>query len=89
MLRLKDGRLLCSYGLREPPIGIRVCISPDDGRTWPAENIMVVRTGADFKRDSGYPATLQADDGTLLTVYYLTRGDRTTLELSRWRLPKR
>lgn len=89
LLRLKDGRLLCSYGLRDQPIGIRVCISPDDGRTWPAENIMTLRTGPDFKRDSGYPITLQADDGTLLTVYYLTQGDKTTLQLTRWQLPKK
>jgi hypothetical protein len=89
LLQLEDGRLLCSYGLREQPIGIRVCISPDDGRTWPAENIMTLRTGADFKRDSGYPITLQADDGTLMTVYYLTQGDKTTLQLTRWQLPRK
>lgn len=87
LLRLQDGRILCSYGLRDQPVGIRACVSPDDGRSWPAENILVLRTGPDFKRDSGYPITLQADDGTLLTVYYLTRGDKTTLELTRWRLP--
>jgi hypothetical protein len=89
LLLLQDGRLLCSYGLRDQPIGIRVCVSPDDGRTWPAENILVLRTGTDFKRDSGYPITRQADDGTLMTVYYLTRGDNTTLQLTRWQLPKK
>lgn len=89
LLLLQDGRLLCSYGLREQPIGIRVCISPDDGRSWPEENIMTLRTGADFKRDSGYPITRQTDDGTLMTVYYLTQGEKTTLQLTRWRLPKK
>jgi hypothetical protein len=89
LLLLQDGRLLCSYGLRDSPIGIRVCVSADHGRTWRAEDIAVLRTGADFKRDSGYPITLQADDGTLLTLYYLTRGDKTTLGLTRWRLPKK
>jgi hypothetical protein len=88
LLLLQDGRLLCSYGLRDNPVGIRTCISADDGRTWRAEDIRVLRTGEDFHRDSGYPITRQADDGTLLTVYYLTRGEKTTLELTRWRLPK-
>lgn len=89
LLLLQDGRMLCSYGLRDSPVGIRVCVSADHGQTWRAEDIAVLRTGEDFKRDSGYPITLQADDGTLLTVYYLTRGDKTTLELTRWRLPKK
>ncbi len=92
LLLLKDGRLLCSYGLRDDPVGIRVCISADNGKTWRAEDIRTLRTGEDFYRDSGYPITLQADDGTLLTVYYLTRGGRggkTTLELTRWQLPNK
>ncbi|MDO8543110.1 MAG: sialidase family protein [Opitutaceae bacterium] len=89
LLLLQDGRLLCSYGMRDQPVGIRVCISADNGQTWRAEHIRVLRTGEDFKRDSGYPITLQADGGTLLTVYYLTRGDRTSVELTRWRLPKK
>jgi hypothetical protein len=89
LLLLKDGRLLCSYGIRDQPIGIRMCVSPDDGRTWPAENIRVLRTGPDLNRDSGYPITLQAEDGTLLSVYYLTQGDKSTLQLTRWQLPKK
>lgn len=85
LLRLRDGRLLCTYGVRDQPIGIRACLSRDDGRTWRAEDIVVLRTGADFKPDSGYPVTLEADDGTLLSMYYLTRGDKTGIELTRWR----
>lgn len=87
LLRLRDGRLLCTYGVRDVPIGIRACLSRDDGRTWRAEDIVVLRTGADFKPDSGYPVTLEADDGTLLSMYYLTRGDNTGIELTRWRNP--
>jgi Neuraminidase (sialidase) len=85
LLRLRDGRLLCTYGVRDQPIGIRACLSRDDGRTWRAEDIVVLRTGANFKPDSGYPVTLEADDGMLLTMYYLTRDDRTGIELTRWK----
>lgn len=87
LLRLRDGRLLCTYGIRDQPIGIRACLSRDDGRTWRAEDIVTLRTGADFKPDSGYPVTLQADDGTLVSMYYLTRGDATGIEVTRWKNP--
>ena len=85
LLRLRDGRLLCTYGVRDQPIGIRACLSRDDGRTWRAEDIVVLRTGSDFGPDSGYPVTLEWDDGTLLSMYYLTRGAKTGIELTRWR----
>ena len=87
LLRLRDGRLLCTYGIRDQPIGIRACLSRDDGRTWRAEDIVTLRTGADFKPDSGYPVTLQTDDGTLVSMYYLTRGDTTGIEVTRWKSP--
>jgi Neuraminidase (sialidase) len=85
LLKLRDGRLLCTYGVRDVPIGIRACLSRDDGRTWRAEDIVVVRTGADFQRDSGYPVTIEGADGTLITAYYLTREGKTGIELTRWR----
>ncbi|MGB9718604.1 MAG: sialidase family protein [Thermoproteota archaeon] len=31
---LKDGRLLCTYGYRVPPYGVRARISGDGGETW-------------------------------------------------------
>jgi Neuraminidase (sialidase) len=87
LLRLRDGRLLCTYGIRDEPIGIRACLSRDHGRTWREEDIVVLRTGPDFKRDSGYPVSQESADGTLITVYYLTRGDKTGIESTRWRNP--
>jgi hypothetical protein len=73
--------------VRDVPIGIRTCLSRDDGRTWRAEDIVVLRTGADFQRDSGYPVTIEGTDGALLTAYYLTREGKTGIELTRWRNP--
>lgn len=87
LLRLRSGRLLCTYGIRDQPIGIRACLSRDDGRTWRAEDIVTLRTGADFKPDSGYPVTLEWGDGTLVSMYYLTRGDATGIEVTRWKAP--
>ena len=38
MLRLQDGRLLCVYGCRWAPFGIRACLSNDDGASWDVDN---------------------------------------------------
>lgn len=34
LLRLEDGRLLCSYGYRLNPMGIKAVLSDNDGKTW-------------------------------------------------------
>lgn len=89
LLVLRDGRVLCSYGYRRPPMGIRACLSRDGGRTWDMEGEFVLR--ADGKRsgsDLGYPLTSELEDGTLLTVYYFTCGDGIThVAATRWRAP--
>ena len=70
VLRLSDGRLVCSYGHRREPYGIRACVSLDEGRTWDIENEIVLRDDGG-SRDLGYPCTIQLQDGRLLTVYYI------------------
>jgi hypothetical protein len=66
LLRLRDGRLLMSYGYRRPPYGNRVRISTDHGKTWGDERVI----SADGKDgDLGYPSTIELADGTLLTVW--------------------
>jgi hypothetical protein len=68
LLVLKDGRLLCSYGYRRPPFGERACIS-QDGVHWSVEDEIVLRNDA-VNGDLGYPASLELEPGTILTVYY-------------------
>lgn len=67
MVRLRDGRLALTYGVRAEPYGIRAKISPDGGRTWGAERVLR-RDAADW--DLGYPRTVARADGRLVTVYY-------------------
>jgi hypothetical protein len=67
MIRLKDGRLLLTYGFRAEPFGIRARTSSDEGRTW-SEDIMVRADGGNW--DIGYPRTVQRRDGKVVTVYY-------------------
>jgi hypothetical protein len=85
LLRLRDGRLLMSYGYRRPPFGNQVRISDDGGRHWSGP-LTISADGA--SGDLGYPSTAQLEDGSLVTVWYeLPRGhDRAVLRLSHWRL---
>ena len=63
--RLKDGRLLLSYGNRLKPKGVDVRFSDDEGETW-SQPIRVV----DFQRDGGYPSSVQLVNGQVVTAYY-------------------
>lgn len=74
VIRLKDGRLLCAYGVRrQAPQGIRAVVSADDGKTWNVENELIIRgDAAGNPADMGYPILYQRADGTILVVYYLT-----------------
>ena len=64
---LEDGRLLCVYGYRHPPFGIRCKISADEGQTWGREWILR-DDGANY--DLGYPRARELPDGRIVTSYY-------------------
>ncbi len=67
LLRLADGRIACVAGRREPPFGIVLHLSEDEGATW--SDPIAVRD--DFSdADLGYPAVAQRADGSLLVLYY-------------------
>jgi len=66
LARLRDGRLLLSYGNRTPDNkGVDVRLSSDEGRTW-SDPLRAV----DFQGDGGYPSSVQLPDGQVLTAYY-------------------
>jgi len=67
LLRLRDGRLVLTYGYRLEPYGIRAVISEDGGRTWGP--VIVLRDDGGGP-DLGYTRTVQRTDGMLVTVYY-------------------
>jgi hypothetical protein len=85
LLRLRDGRLLMSYGHRRAPIGNQARFSEDEGATW-SEPMLVSSDAA--SGDMGYPSTVELDDGRLVTVWYeLPRGaEQAVLRQARWRL---
>jgi hypothetical protein len=93
LLLLRDGRILCSYGYRKPPYGIRACLSSDGGKTWEIEHEIILRDdGLSLGKeatsgDLGYPTTIQLPDNYLLTVYYFDLGDGVThIAATRWAL---
>lgn len=67
LVRLRDGRLLMTYGHRRRPFGILARISETNGREW-SEALTLSSDG--FSGDLGYPSTVQLQDGSLLTVWY-------------------
>lgn len=85
LLRLRDGRLLMSYGYRRKPFGNQARVSEDHGKTWSAP-MMISEDGAGG--DLGYPSTVELSDGRLLTVWYeLQAGSmRAALRQAIWRM---
>ena len=69
LLRLNSGRILVAYGYRREPFGIRATISEDEGETWAVDREFAVRDDG-LHRDLGYPASIQLQDGRILTTYY-------------------
>ena len=68
LMRLADGRILLTYGIREKDHqGVGRRISDDEGKTWKAPTRIV---NLEASTDGGYPATVQLPDGTLVTAYY-------------------
>lgn len=79
LLRLKSGVLVCSYGYREAPLGIRVVLSYDNGKTWDTDHIRILRSdGAGNGSDLGYPISVQRHDGKICTIYYITTAEGIT-----------
>ncbi|HID74662.1 MAG TPA: exo-alpha-sialidase [Planctomycetaceae bacterium] len=69
LLRLKDGRVLLSYGNRTGTVhGVEVRVSSDEGRSWSAPVRLL-----DWWGDGGYPSSVQLADGQILTAYYAAK----------------
>lgn len=72
IVELADGRIVCVYGYRMAPYGIRYRVSEDRGRSWGSELILRDDGGS---WDLGYPRVVELAPGRLCTVYYFNRKD--------------
>ena len=71
LVKLRDGRLVVTYGYRKAPYGIRAKVSDDAGEHW-GEEIILRQDAATW--DLGYTRTVQRPDGRMMTAYYYNEG---------------
>ena len=85
LTRLRDDRLLLTYGHRRPPFGNQARLSADHGDTW-SEAFIISGDGAGG--DLGYPSTVELEDGSFVTVWYevMKGSPRSVLRQARWSL---
>lgn len=85
LLKLRDGRLLMTYGHRRPPFGNQARFSRDNGKTWGEP---IILSGDGKGGDLGYPSTVELADGTFLTVWYesMKEPKLAVLRQAKWKL---
>lgn len=69
---MADGRLVCVYGYRVAPFGIRARVSSDGGASWGGE-IVLRDDGGSW--DLGYPRVIEIAPGRILAHYYMNLAD--------------
>lgn len=85
LLRLKDNRLLMTYGHRRAPLGNQARVSTNAGKTWSDAMIL---DGNAASGDLGYPSTAELANGQLVTVWYerLKSSPLAQLRMAKWQL---
>jgi Neuraminidase (sialidase) len=69
LIVLKDGRVVMTFGERNPPRGVHAMLSADGGKTWtPSDHIVLANDSPNT--DCGYPSSWEVSPGRVLTIYY-------------------
>ena len=83
LLRLRDGRVLCTYGYRmHPNPGVRACISPN-GQDWKPSDSFAVNSLPDVDSDRlhiGCPSSVELEAGRILTAYQVWSAAKVSRE---------
>lgn len=84
ILKHSSGMLICTYGYRKYPYGIKAMFSKDNGRTWDSGYDIYVNG---VSGDLGYPSSVELDDGCILTVFYAHPGaaEPAVIMQQKWR----
>ncbi|MAT16646.1 MAG: hypothetical protein CMJ46_15405 [Planctomyces sp.] len=72
LIKLQDGRLCLTYGVRKQPFEMQAKLSSDNGKTWSEPFVLHGDGGG---RDMGYPRSIQRPDGKVVTTYYFYTKD--------------
>ena len=85
LIRHSSGALICTYGCRDIPYGVKAMISLDDGGSWEVDHEIYI---SEHDASMGYPASIELDDGSILTVFYAKaeRGGPSVIMQQKWRL---
>ena len=92
LIQLRDGRILLTYGERNPPRGTRAILSAD-GRSWDNSKPIVLADDAPVV-DCGYPSSVEVAPGRIVTLYYQVDDPKNALATSSsravlWTVPKK
>jgi len=89
LIKLADGRLLCSYRNRSRlPFGVRAIFSEDNGKTWDTKHRVLL--GSHSSHFGGWQTDIQLEDGSMLTSWAWGSGDSDdplNFETIHWQLP--
>gem|GEM_PF-954614 len=89
LLPLADGRLLATFHSRHVPFGTMAVFSADQGASWDFEHPVYLARA--WGPGGGWPASVQFDDGSVLTAYglqaYANEPADTVVEVVHWQPP--
>ena len=86
IIKLSDGRLLCTYRNRSRlPFGVRAIFSEDNGKTWDTDHRILL--GAHSTFFGGWQTDIQLPDSSMLTCWAWAYDGPMTFEIIHWELP--
>ena len=78
LLKINNNQILCTYGYRKNPIGIRAVILDEHDLRIISDEFIIRSDGYGNPYDSGYPMTLKLKNGSFISCYYFTSLDNVT-----------
>jgi hypothetical protein len=70
IIKLASGDILCTYGYRRTPFGVRCRVSKDGGKTWNGSDEIILRDDCPTW-DCGYAFSIELQPNEIFTVYYM------------------
>ena len=87
LIKLNRNLLVCTYGYRKSPIGIRAIILDSETLEFKSKEFILRADGKGNPYDTGYPMTINLKENTFLTCYYFTSADNIThIATTKWEI---